>query len=145
MSYTPLALIDRCSFFFDRPHIMDSHKNTSPFIRQESDEPITTTTTITNSNNNDMVDIELADSKDELESAEKERAKIIKKLIIQLVVFVLFFCLLYFGGWTFIESCSATVDLFTNDCEAKGGYIEGHNATGSHKSVCKGIGKARRG
>jgi hypothetical protein len=127
---------------------MDSHKNTSPFIREESHEPITTTTTTTitkSNNNNDMVDIELADSKAETESAEKERAEIIKKLIMQLVVFVLLFCLLYFGGWILIKSCSATVDLFINDCEAKGGHFEGRNATGSHKSVCKGIDEARSG
>jgi hypothetical protein len=125
---------------------MDSHRNTSPFIREESDEPSAASTTTTNNNNNDMVDIELAESKDELESAEKEeRAEIIKKLIMQLVVFVLLFCLLYFAGWTLIKSCSATVDLFINDCEAKGGHFEGRNATGSHKSVCKGIDEARSG
>ena len=114
---------------------MATHSSASSFVHDQNDELITTSITT-----NDMEDIELAESKGP-DSAEKERKRIcglIKKLIIQLVVFTLFFCLLCFGGWAFI---SVTVDWLPNICHKKGGHVvEHHNATGSHKWVCEEIG-----
>jgi hypothetical protein len=119
---------------------MDAHKIASSSAHEQNDRLIT----ISASTNNAMEDIELAEPKDEPEYAEKERKRIrgiVKKLIIQLVVFILFFCLLCCGGWAFI---SVTVDWLPNDCHKKGGHlVRHHNATGSHKWVCEGIDGAR--
>ena len=76
------------------PHIMATNRIASSFIHEQNDRLITASA-ITN---NATEDVELADPKDDTKSAEKERKRIrglVKKLIIQLVVFILFFCILW--------------------------------------------------
>jgi len=116
---------------------MATHRSASALIHEQNDELITPSTTITSTTTDDMEDIELAEPKDGPESERKRIRGLIKKLIIQLVVFTFFFCLLCFGGWAFI---SVTVDWLPNICHKKGGHVvEHHNATGNHKWVCEGI------
>jgi hypothetical protein len=73
---------------------MATNRIASSFIHEQNDRLITASA-ITN---NATEDVELADPKDDTESAEKERKRIrglFKKLIIQLVVFTQFFCILW--------------------------------------------------
>jgi ATP-dependent Zn protease len=103
---------------------MDTRKSASHFVREKNDEPITTTTA-TAANNINMVDIELAEIKDESDYIEEQRNRphaTTKSVVFTIIALVTCFCLFSLMGWFLINA--ASIESFRKDCTAKGGYFE---------------------